>query len=197
VSKEMPEGVIRQRRNFLLFSLIVCGFLFLDLKITDISIFGIKVKISNSENIFWIIVFFWLYFFWRFYQYARAVTDLGVKAKFRHYYHTNSRLYFSKEAIKKHPNFINPEIICRGDLKLIGRFKLVYEDTSGYSSSGELKQPYSEGPIEFNRLRLILPWIKSWASVCTRESCFSDYILPYLVGIIVLIYIVLSIINLT
>ncbi len=88
---QMSEGLLRQRRNFLLCSLILFGFLFLNLKITKISIIGIGISIQNPSNIFFVIVFFWVYFFWRYHQYSRMVSDFGVIQSFNKYYNIETR----------------------------------------------------------------------------------------------------------
>jgi len=190
----MPDGVIRQRRNFLLCSLIVSGFLFLDLKVTDISIFGIKIEISNADNILWVIIFFWAYFFWRFYQYSHEVIDFGVIRSFHRYYDKYTKKIIGKITKKQYPRMYHDTGPAIHQIKRLSLLKAIYDDKLHFipeDERTEKKTEYKEVSIEFNRLLFIVPWLRACFSVIIHERDFSDYLLPYIIGGSIFIYIFL------
>jgi len=193
VENEMPEGVLRQRRNFLLFSLIVSAYIFLDIKITDISIFGIKLVVSNAENIFWVLVFFWLYFFWRFYQYTKKVPTLGVSNTFNGYFYRNQKPYIDSTVSKNYPKASSHHEVGFYNLKSKSLFSYEYNGDLSFAVEGKANHYKSEKvTIIFSKFRFVLPWFRACFSLIFKESCFSDYVLPYLLGIIIFFYILID-----
>lgn len=193
MENEIPEGVLRQRRNFLLFSLIVSAFIFLDIKITYVSIFGIKLTISNTYNVFWILVFFWLYFFWRFYQYTKKLPALGVSSTFNGYFYTNQKSYLNTTVSSNYSKALPHHEVDFYNLKSKSLFSYEYNGNLTFAVEGEVNNYQSEDvTIAFSKFRFVLPWIKACLSLIFKESCFSDYVLPYLLGTIIFIYILIN-----
>ncbi|WP_157825861.1 hypothetical protein [Colwellia sp. Bg11-28] len=193
MENEMPEGVLRQRRNFLLFSLIVSAYIFLDIKISDISIFGIKLVVSNAENIFWVLVFFWLYFFWRFYQYTKKVPTLGVSNTFRGYFYRNLKPYLDKTVTKNYPKALSHHEVAFYNLKSKPLFLYEYNGELSFAVEGKDNHYKSEKvTLTFNKVHFIFPWFRACASLIFKESCFSDYVLPYLLGVLIFFYILIG-----
>lgn len=64
---EMSDSLLRQRRNLIITSLILIGFLYAEIEITKISIFSIDFKTTRPNSVIEVLWIFWVYFLIRYY----------------------------------------------------------------------------------------------------------------------------------
>lgn len=69
VEKEISAGLLRQRRNLLLISLIMPLFFLSGASINQINMFGTVINIQNQSGIYIVLFVIYFYFLWRYLQY--------------------------------------------------------------------------------------------------------------------------------
>jgi len=184
---EMTDGIIRQRRNLLVCSIIYFGFIFLGIEIMSFTLFGAKIELANSNNVSEVILFFWIYFLWRFYQYSTQIKNKGIASAFNASYSKLTKLVIGKLIKRKYPDVSNEDTISLSSLE--SSSVLTYTLKCSLLFASERHSPEERNiEIEFFRIRLLGSWLRSSLSLIIHEPRFSDYILPYIVAALVFMY---------
>lgn len=184
--EKYPEGVFRQRRNFLLVSTLFAAFLFLDIEFSEIQIIGIKFVLRSKENLIWIVFAWWTYLFWRFYQYHREVRDAGLAQEYSHVVYNIATLIVQRHARKTFPGIINDHDVNYHALKPITRWRSNFSAKLIFpigSTEGEVQYVHKEVTFEISRLWFIHAHVLAFLRVLFSNHRASDYLMPYAIAI--------------
>ncbi len=195
MSDYIRQGFIRQRRNIIIISLVVLLAEISDIQINKINIFGNEVLINNPNILhlfLWIALFYWLI---RYYQYFRDIPDKGFKATF------NGKLeqYAQDIAFNKTITFYNnkTENDETNQKKAYPRqFDIYRKSNKGFEGKVDYligTDPYSGGSIEELKVNitfkeLIIPKIRSASNLILHTHLLTEYILPFIIVAIPIIY---------
>ena len=78
----MTDGLLRQRRNLMVTSLIIILLSFGGVKIEEVGALGTKLVFQRKDALYLGIWVIYAYFFFRYYQYVREEPDLGISKAF-------------------------------------------------------------------------------------------------------------------
>ncbi|WP_221077139.1 hypothetical protein [Agarivorans aestuarii] len=198
----MSDGLIRQRRNFLLFSILVACYIHLGIKIKELSIFGLKIELGDSHSVFTLILLFWIYFGWRFYQYQKQDAPCLVSTIYSRCINLHTKDYIEKVFLESYPNIEKTTLsnFVHGDNLILSYkrfFAVVYEGEieTVDEQEGRDNRWFTEKfkvEIRFSIVKLTFFRLKGALSFCYQQACFSDYVLPYLLASSVFLYLCLD-----
>lgn len=193
----------RQRRNLIIISLVVLFAELSGIEVKKVNVFGNEVLVDNPELVnltIWIALFYW---FLRYYVYFRSIDDKGFITQFW----IRMDKYVTKVGIKK--MFRDPEwknIITAEQKKRIkgpdseihsifGRsfgegYRLGLETfTNTDGSDGRLSAGTTvKISMEVSGIELVFPAIKAAIDVLINTPLFTEYILPFVIFSIPVIY---------
>lgn len=175
----------KQRRNFIALSLIVIIYHTGEITLNEINFLGTKIDIANPETVTALLHIFFLYFAWRFWN---AFSDINawkkhVKKPLSEFVHKKTEtlaLRIMREKIKKHENldscflsvcnWRNHSYVC--NIQKISDFK-----------STTVKYP----PVVIKGKVLFKIRFNCTIQELLGKSIFSEYIFPFLLGILAVI----------
>lgn len=187
--EKYPEGVFRQRRNFLLASALLAAFLFLDIEFSEIQIFGVKLMLHNKENLLWIIFAWWSYFFWRYYQYHREIRSHAISDEYNSVIYVVTKPIIERQARKMSPGFLNSHEVNYNALKPNTWYRssftgnLVFPIPEKTPPENELR----EVTFGISRLKFIPAHLWAFLRVLFANHHVSDYLLPYAIAVVLLV----------
>ena len=179
----MTEGLLRQRRNLMITSLIIILLSFGGVKIEEVGALGTKLVFQRKDALYlglWII---YSYFFFRYYQYELEEPDLGIS---KAYWSKLDALTFNalrKAAVKQ---------LTLNESELAGEFCFSRLDRNSHViRAGQVvsgREPAYGTPTyskyEVNVLHFIPEFVWAGIHVTFNRSAITDYVLPFVVGII-------------
>ena len=183
--RDISEGLLRQRRNLLLTSLLMPIFFLSGASIEKINLLGTIITVQSPEIIKYSIVVLFAYFFlryWQYYQEETYVKDMHREMR-QHLYHLEQSSLNKK--VREKANFVSNEIlsICFADPRYNWgcRFTVIpenkdrvvfpfvrecefyiYPDNRGYNNR--------EGMIEAFHAMLSKPEHSNWHPVITSDQ---------------------------
>ena len=193
----------RQRRNLIIISLVVLFAELSGIEVKKVNVFGNEVLVDNPELVnltIWIALFYW---FLRYYVYFRSINDKGFITQFW----IRMDKYVTKVGIKK--MFRDPEWknkITTEQKKRIkssiseihsifGRsfgegYRLGLETFTKTDGSDSLLAPGATIKIsmEVSGIELVFPAIKATINVFINTPVFTEYILPFVIFSLPVIY---------
>jgi len=109
--RDISEGLLRQRRNLLLISLMLPLFFISGADIQNINILGTVITIKKPEAIRFSLVALFLYFLWRYCQYYLEETYVNdMHRRIHEYLYTWENRYLNKKA-RKMASFLNSDFV--------------------------------------------------------------------------------------
>ncbi len=181
-----PEGVFRQRRNFLLVSTLFAAFLFLDIEFSEIQVAGIKFVLRGKENLIWIVFAWWSYLFWRYYQYHREIRDEGLSQEYANVVYSITTPIIRRHARKICPGFANEHDVNYHALKPVNWLRSAFSEELLFPTQREDGNIiYNRKPVAFelSRLWFIHAHIAAFLRVLLSNHRASDYLMPYAIAI--------------
>ncbi|MCU7843311.1 MAG: hypothetical protein KZQ93_05680 [Candidatus Thiodiazotropha sp. (ex Monitilora ramsayi)] len=181
----MSDGLTRQRRNLISISCILIFLKFAGVEISELTFLGLDFsKLGNPSALYLVIWVFFGYFLFRYYQYF---SQEGKARLSRYYYEEMNKHVMNrsrelannvKEGANFHPN----------QLSTLKSDKWVIRVThSGVKNDAGERDPiveYVKFPInELKKYRVV-----SFLNINFHTSAMTDYILPFLVATVALIY---------
>ncbi len=182
---EMSESLLRQRRNLLLSSIVLWFMKYADVSITKASFSGVDFNMNNASAIFTATWIAFAYFLYRYYQYF---SDEGI-----------ARL---RGAIQKALNekcgpaiaaFIKESRNNENDTDLEPNYSLV--KNNNWKFYGQTQVRDEAGGHHLESFEMYVPrWVfvkyevVAYLDVVFRKSVVTDYLLPFVVALIVLWY---------
>jgi hypothetical protein len=177
----MTDGLLRQRRNLMVTSLIIILLSFGGVKIEEVGALGTKLVFQRKDALYLGIWVIYAYFFFRYYQYVREEPDLGISKAFWAKVNALTFASLRKAAVKQlslDETQLAGEFHFSG-LKRKSRVIRTGKVVSGRDSYGE--PVYSH--YEVNVLRFGPAFVWASAHVILNRAAITDYVLPFVVGI--------------
>ncbi len=197
------EGIIRQRRNLIIISLIVSFLIAGDVTFKEINILGSKALVGQPNTVYYFLGVGWFYLLFRYYQYF-----LGFKKEafepFVDILKENSKNFIS-EKINQEPNkYLNDVFAYRNTLEKGFNNRIVLEANCKrvsiasqliefsnwdglirfYKKDGTSKEHNIKDfkiNLELNEFKLNL--IKAFSHFVIQKKAFTDYIFPYFIAL--------------
>lgn len=164
--KEMPQGLLRQRRNLIGASLALVVLDYGDVTFEKMSILGNEIKVNNGGSVQTVAFFACLYFLLRFFQYLHASNGTGIT------YYYNTHLYHSVSGLP-HYNKNTGTSLSR----IRGSFCRIKTDSID-PATGEFQEELTL-PL-FLSIKLHLNALL-YVTVKTPQA--TDYMLPYALSV--------------
>lgn len=188
------QGVLRQRRNFLLVSGLLAAFIFLSVEFSEIQIFGVKFIPHNKDSLIWVLFAWWLYLFWRYYQYHSALHGRKLHIqKYNWYVHRMADPYVKRAAKKAYPDCLNPENAHYGDVETKSLFVSRYKGSLHFPGRNPSTAEFREAPFEMPRLWFFTAYVIALPLVIFNDHNISDYLLPYAIGAVLAVAFLLNV----
>ena len=100
--REISDGLLRQRRNLLLSTLVMPLFFVSGAEITKINVLGTNIELANPESVKYLLIALFLYFFLRYWQYYKEESYIvDMHRKIQYYSRTKEVAYLTKKAQEK------------------------------------------------------------------------------------------------
>lgn len=192
IEENYPEGVLRQRRNFLLASALFSAFLFLDIEFTEVQVFGINFLLHNKENLIWIVFFWWCYLFWRFYQYHREIRVDGIAREYNSVVFDITKPIIERQARSEFPDFLNDYAVSYHVVKPITWMRSAFKGVLIFPTSNPAINERREVSFEISRLKFIHAHVWAFLRVLFANHQVSDYLLPYGIAFVLMAIFVLK-----
>lgn len=130
--RDISDGLLRQRRNLLVISLLMPIFFISGASVKQINLFGTVIVLQNPEVIKYSILILFSYFFLRYWQYYKEETYVqDMYREMKQYLYWLEHSYLKKK-VREKAGFINSELlnICFADPRYSGgvRFAAIPEN---------------------------------------------------------------------
>ena len=176
---DIPDGLLRQRRNVFIFSIGILLYVFGGGHIENISTISGSIKLENPEVALYFAVIGFFYSIWRYWIYSdRVLANLryeyiSTMINFKPF----NDLAKSLQGPQHVAHLINlSPVITDNDGKYQLDFSRKLTKGGGHSSvSGQKAVDVSASTIKLIKIRL-------WIYVLARKRIFSDYLLPYILA---------------
>jgi len=178
----VPTGLLRQRRNLIITSILLIFLKFSGAEISKLSLLGLNFDgFQNPTAIYFFVWLLWLYFLVRYYQYyIREGVQLFV-TEVSGVFNDLCEKPIQVEVKKYFPNsteyFQSYTDLRRRNWQYIGQ--------SEYNDEGYKVENYS---FNFPRWKLFVHEVKSILHAFLNIPTFTDYLLPYVLALFTLIY---------
>lgn len=176
------QGVLRQRRNFLLASSLLAAFLFLDVEFSEVQIFGVKFLMHNKSNLIWVLFGWWLYLFWRYYQYHSALYDHKSIQKYYGTVHRFADPIVQRAARKAYPDCPHSDHARYGEVEAKSFFVARFKGKLHFPTEDPTKLDFRDAPFEMSRVWFFIAHAIALPVAIFNDHGISDYLLPYAVG---------------
>lgn len=184
--EKYPEGVFRQRRNFLLASALFSAFLFLEIEFTEVQVFGIKFILRNKENLVWVVFAWWGYLFWRYYQYHREIRENAITQDYNSIVYAMTKPIIERRARKVHPDFLNAHEVNYYALQPVTWQRSSFKGNLIFPSQNSGQNEMREVTFDISRLRFIPVHVWAFLRVLFANHHVSDYLLPYAIAVVLM-----------
>lgn len=182
--KPMSSDLLRQRRNLIIFSLILCFLKFAQIEIENFSIVGIEFSsFKNPHSVFVALWIAWSYFAVRYYQYF---VQEGLPSFKRVYFEI-----LDKKSVRKIDSLVKKDFprnqrrnVTYTTLK---SWNWMFSGTVDNSYNGSVGDP-TPFKLPIAKWKLTPEIINSFFYVALNRSAFTDYFLPIIVAVITLYY---------
>lgn len=176
------QGVLRQRRNFLLVSTLFASFIFLDIEFSEVQVFGVKFLIKNKDSIIWIVFLWWLYLFWRYYQYHSALHNVSASKTYYGLVHRYCTPFVVRAAKKAYPQCPYPAHANYGEVEPKSIFTSRFKGKLHFPTEDPQRLDFRDAPFEMQRLWFVAAHVAAFPIAIFKDHSISDYLLPYAVG---------------
>lgn len=205
-NRDMTEGLLRQRRNLLLTSLVVIFFYLGNIQITEINLLGTKVLLRNDAAVH---VSLWVFFVYFLYRYTIYYFEEPLELMLVEYHDILDRLAgpkLKKLALKQNNQKLDPnvlqQVVCEREFSLdkSGNYKRVSclrAETYGSRSSIRSDEQYSDVHVSAIYWSAYFTFHRVWTflSLSVKDSRVSDYWFPFLLAAVSLAMGIVSLIN--
>ena len=206
MSDDVKTGFVRQRRNLILVSLTLFFALAHIATFDKISVFGTDLGLKEKLNPIPYLWIAFVYLAWRYYSYLHDLGDKGIVSAHR----VKLQEFAAKIAVQDIANDPMYQKVINDRLTQIGTgYKWKYRDSSygpktpsrsqmtlmisldAYDPeqtfpTKDLELKY---PIQVQGYRYFLAQIRAWAYVLFRTRLFSEYVVPFLVAAMPVLYV--------
>lgn len=199
--EQIAQGFIRQRRNLLIISLVLTFAQAANLTLTKLNLFGNEVNIGSPFAIFYALWVGWLYWLWRFYTYSNSIGEKQILTVYQG--HTRTWVGLAKQRQVLRDKALRAKFDAQGmrifrasvhSVKRLSRFS--YEVALDVYT--QEKQPLQDAAPKKDAVRhtdtvnsvFSLSWarFRAWRHVIFSKPEFSEYVLPYLVAAVPVLY---------
>lgn len=173
------DHFVKQRRNFILISLFIIFYEAAGLSIQEINFFGNKTTIDNPEIVTKAIYLIFAYFFWRYYTACREVSGvLDFFSACNSWAEQKGQNYLNEKYTKSEDEHTKYTVHIAGRDYLILKYLIVKKRTREF---GPVERTESVHALKYIA---IVYTILSYFFIALKTSKFSEYILPYILGLI-------------
>jgi hypothetical protein len=183
--KPMTEGIIRQRRNLLVFGCILGFTKFADVKIEKLSLLGMDFgELGNPQSLYTGIWVLFIYFAFRFYQYFMQEGLVKIKQS---YYYSFEEIV--KNTIQRHVKQNHP-----GCSAQINQASTLASNNWKYSiqlpprDDAMVGQSVENIAQVFPQKSILLCKVSTVVKIVFNQSVITDYVLPPAFAFIIAIY---------
>jgi hypothetical protein len=185
IIEPMSSDLLRQRRNLMIFSSILWFLKYSQIEISKFSLFGVEFShFENPSSVFLVIWICWIYFCIRYYQYFAQEGIPKLLKSITHSIDTKCGPKVQKIVKEKYPTEKS------GDFRVstIRKNDWIYSGLEPKGSNGMGSNHYNKFEMKIPRLTLFPEILKSIISILMNQSVITDYLLPIIMAIAVLIY---------
>lgn len=196
VNENLRDDFRRQRRNLILGSVTLVLFMAADIRVSELHLV-VTASVESPQMILAALWLAWAYWFFRYIQHHNDLGDKGYTARWYERMRRCAIRKASKRAVREWkardwnlgPNDFAPDIISTGRLfdlqgHWIVRFHyldaVLVDDRTG-------KVEMQPGEPEWDQIllgkELIIEGLVSWLWVATLTRLFSEYVLPFIIGV--------------
>lgn len=181
----MSSDLLRQRRNLMVFSSILWFLKYAEIEITKFSIFGIEFSSFRNPNSVYIALWIaWIYFAVRYYQYFVQEGFPSFKAVFVQILENKSIDKIDIIVKEKFPLNMRKDVTY----SILKKWNWVYSGQIDIGSDGMGGNNIKNFELKISKWKLFPEILYSLFYVFFNRSAFTDYFLPILIAMIVLIY---------
>src|SRR3989344_6953987 len=195
------EGFIRQRRNLMIISLVLLFAESAELTISKLNIFGNELLIVHPATITTALMIAYLYWLWRYSQFLHDLGELHLVSSYRLRRHELIKrigykqlcsdiaimgpLYSQNIEIAKDPTLGSAQVIVPAPNRFGIRFTIYGRVPPNMGWTEVLKT--DNYPVDAP-IAVFITYLRAWAYVVFRTHLFSEYVFPYFVAALPLIY---------
>ena len=182
----MSEGLLRQRRNLIILTCVMWFLQYAQIDIKEFTILGIAFShFNNPIAVFTSLWIIWFYFAWRYYQYFMQEGLSKVKETFLELLHK-----YTSETFRDYVQKIEPRTrVFDTNILILRRnnWKMTY--TIRENGANNLRD-YTDTKYEISipRRIFIIDFLKILVTIFFNKSVLTDYILPIILFVGVLLY---------
>ncbi len=181
----MTGGLLRQRRNLFITSVVIIFLRFGGVQVKKITLLGTELSFDKIEVLYVGIWIAFLYFLVRYYQYFKQEPDLGIMEEFWGKMNALSFRSLREEATKQYPSSENYGGEFQfSQLKKTAPFIRQGSVVVSRNESGEQEMEKYSIDIRKYSSKLLVAGVH----VVVHRSMITDYFLPFLVALIALLY---------
>jgi len=183
---EMSDSLLRQRRNLIISSLVICFLLYTNVEISKISIFSIVFRAPKPDELMSVLWLIWFYFLVRYYQYLVVEPAIGIKIEFARKFALLCSNVFLKRFIEKYAE-------CNLNITDFSPNNLKRKSFLEWELPIDIYDPIKGKKVEYEkeivRIHLMAPsFIKSAWYVFMHTPRFTDYAFPFILAVLTGIY---------
>jgi len=195
------RSFVSERRNLLLTSIVLFLALYSGIVFDDINILGNKATLKDPSLIPTLLWIFWGYFFLRYYQHFRQAHDHAMARDFyaalnrkcivvaKNKFETAFVASSTYEGMDKWIIFTNQSVSSLTRTRAL--VSLTGQIAYGSSPGSPIHEDKTE-VIELSLKEMILPNIKAVLHLCFTSVTVLEFILPFLVALLPLIYVLIK-----
>lgn len=178
----MTEGLLRQRRNLMMTSLVIILLSYGGVSIEEVGALGTKLVFQNKNSLYFGLWTIYSYFLFRYYQYLLEEPDLGISKAY--WNKVNALLFVAlRKAATKQFSLIHDQLAGEFQFNKLHRKSLLIRTGKVVTSTGSTYGEPIYSDYEVNIARFIPSFIAAGIHVAINRSAITDYFLPLLVGV--------------
>ena len=201
MASDLRDGFVRQRRNLIISSLVLTFAQASGLTITKLNIFGNEFDLAHPYSVItalWIATWYWAI---RYYQYFTELKPLGIKSTYLEKFQSYIPSIALNKLKEKHPHLLSPPADAPNASVRIELMDYVcYERRENYEratlativtvQAKDFESVQEIGPIEIITMTKHLYKQKALSifHVFFNTTKFTEYILPFLIFLLALLY---------
>lgn len=177
---DISPGLLRQRRNLFVASLIALFAYFADATVSSITAMGTQISFGRPQMLPLFLLVIQAYYIIRYYQYLQHEGNLGIVNAF----YNEVRRYSMSDLIER-KNAKYPEAVEYGadfDLRQM-KPKSRWIRTASVPAQRNTLGEISYGDLDVDVRKYWIEMLRAALFVVTRTSYITDYFLPFIVGI--------------
>ena len=199
---ELDSGFVRQRRNSMLASLVLLFSETSELSITKLNVLGNELWIDKPQVVtyaLWVAAIYWL---WRFYQYSRPNAAATIRTTINTRVQEISRPSAVRVVLGIHPKFAQPfpELPHTKPTYTATEYAITAHErdylevklrvTRAASAGGNaMSDGVGEQVIRITDRDLLILRVRAWFHALVHTRIFTDYMLPYVLFYVPVIYV--------